>query len=176
MQLGYYFYANQTPILGSLMASRVQLDAFTRGVIVGMAKAGAGPSEIAAAVQKSDGSHPSIRAVQNTVSKAAKDSTWRGQRKTGSGRTPVLSSSLLQRMTRLVFKHRGKAMVTIAFCRKAIPALRRYHHSTLCRALHAAGLAWLRRRRKRVVPQDSRLQRCAFARYASLKSIPCPPS
>ena len=46
------------------------LDAFSRGAIVGMAAAGASSASIAAVVKKPDKTHPTIRAVQQTIAKA----------------------------------------------------------------------------------------------------------
>ena len=70
--------------------SQSQLDAFARGVIVGMAAAGARSAVIARAVKKSDGTHPSKRAVNWTVQKAKAHRTWCGTRKPGSGRPATL--------------------------------------------------------------------------------------
>ena len=68
-------------------------------------------------------------------------------------------------MVKLVFKHRANAIVTVSFCQKALPALRKYSRHVLARGLHDAGLAWLRRRKKRFVPAPVREQRCGYARW-----------
>ena len=143
----------------------MQLDAFARGAIVGMAAAGARASTIAAKVTKPDGSHPSKRAVNQTIAKAKSCRKWRGSRKPGSGRPAELPKALLGKMVRLVFRHRARAIVNIRFCKKAIPALRKHSRYVLARGLHQAGLAWLRRRRKRFVPPPVREERCQYGRW-----------
>ena len=156
-------------------ASRTQLDAFTRGLIVGMSVAGASSSVIAGKVKKPDGEHPSRRSVSRTITKAKRNRFWKGARRSGSGRPSRLPKDLLRKMVRLVFQHRAKSIVTVAFCKKAWKPLRKYSTTVLRRGLHQAGLAWLRRRKKRLVPAPARAERCAYAewvlrqRNASLK-------
>ena len=54
-------------------ASRTQLDAFTRGLIVGMSVAGASSSVIAGKVKKPDGEHPTRRSVMAVTTAARRD-------------------------------------------------------------------------------------------------------
>ena len=56
-------------------------------------------------------------------------------------------------LVRLVFAHRGKAAVTVKFCKRKLRFLRSMGRKVVERALHRAGLAWLRRRRKRFIPK-----------------------
>ena len=64
----------------------------------------------------------------------------------------------------LVLKERASHVATTTFCRKKLQALRKVSKQTVCRALHEAGLAWLRRRAKRVVPKPARKARVEYAK------------
>jgi hypothetical protein len=57
-------------------------------------------------------------------------------------------------LVRLVFEHRGKAVVTVKFCKRKLRFLRPLDRKLVERALHRAGLAWLRRRCKRFMPKE----------------------
>ena len=80
------------------------------------------------------------------------------------GRPKKLTAADRKALLDLVFRERGRAKVTISYCRKMIPRLRRVHPSTISRNLHEAGLQWLTRRRKSWVPLCHKDARIAFAR------------
>ena len=64
-------------------------------------------------------------------------------------------------MVQIVFKHRARTVVTAKYIRKVLPAARKLSVRTLQKRLREAGLAWLRRRRKSIVPtfhREARLQ------------------
>ena len=65
----------------------------------------------------------------------------------------------------LVFKERGSAKVTVPYCRKWLPFLRRVSPETVRQELLRAGLAWLRRRRKTAAPTDWKPKRMSFCRW-----------
>ena len=79
-------------------------------------------------------------------------------------RPEKLSAKTKKTLVALVVKERGSYVVTRKFCQKRIPALRKVSVQTVGRALHDAGLAWLRRRMKRVVPKAARKARVAYAK------------
>jgi hypothetical protein len=58
-----------------------------------------------------------------------------------------------KQLVQLVFKHRGKSVVTVKYCKRQLRFLRPLDRKVVERALHRAGLAWLRRRRKRFMPK-----------------------
>ena len=126
-------------------ATSGRLDAWARGQIVAYAKAGMAPVKIARKVRKADGTLPKVRSVQKTICKAKADPSWRGQNSAAGGRPPILSSMEKKELTRLVFRKRGKAIVTVSYCKQALPNLRRVSDFTVRSALHEAGLKWLRR-------------------------------
>ena len=65
----------------------------------------------------------------------------------------------------LVLAERGKAKVTVPYCRRRLPFLRKVSENTVRRELFAAGLAYLRRRGKTAVPKEFRKQRLVYRRW-----------
>lgn len=148
-----------------------QFSVFARGEIVGMARVGTPPSTIVKLVRKTNKKRATVRAVQQTIAKRKADAEWEGERKPGSGRPPVLSKKLANKIVKLVFKMRGKEVVTRAYCKNQIPELRKIGKNILSRALHAAGLAWLRRNRNRKVPVAALGPRRCYARWVLRQSV-----
>ena len=101
-----------------------RFDAFARGVILGMHRAGSSEEEIRKAVPKKDGSLASLRAVAAVVAKSREDAEWRGEDSACGGRPRLLTKVQEKQVERLVFKERGQAKVTVPFCRKRLPFLR----------------------------------------------------
>ena len=141
------------------------LDPFAKGEVLGLARAGTPSRDNAASVLKSDGTHPSQRAVQQVI--AAEEDIRRrdGERAPGTGRGRALTDKQRAAIVALVFKERGSATVTAAFCRQRLPFLRTVSPWTIRNALHDAGLRWLRRRQKRLVPKPHRAMRMTYARW-----------
>lgn len=146
-------------------SSGARMDPFMRGKAVGMAEAGLSATVIAPKVFKTDGTHPSARAVRKMISDNAANSKWRGAHRPGPGRPSPLNNTQRHRLRKLVFKYRAKKFVTTKFCKKRLRFLRRLTRWSISRELHAAGLAWLRRRRKHWVPKDKRQSRINYARW-----------
>lgn len=142
-----------------------RLDDFTRGIIIGMRMAGAERQEICDRVRKTDGSSPSIGAVDAVLHTVGKRSVGQGGpicppiRKKRAGRARKLTKQQEKRLVNLVFRERGKAKVTAKYCKKVLPFLRVLHQRSVCNYLQRAGLAWLTRRKKTAVPPDWRKRR-----------------
>ena len=79
-----------------------RLDAFTRGQIFGLRQGGAGRLEITRLVKKKDGKHPTVRTVDNILSKKEDDPSWHGEDSRAGGRPAALSKSEVCALTRLV--------------------------------------------------------------------------
>ena len=139
-----------------------RMDKFTRGVVWGMSLAGLKPKDIVGKVHKKDGVRPKVRAVQKFIAKKKRFPEWQGDDSRAGGRPQELSAGEQKSLVDLVFEERGKAVVTVKYCRKRLPFLRRVHRSTVARALHRAGLEWLRRRGKTSVPPSSRQPRLDY--------------
>lgn len=148
------------------MGKFARLDAFARGQIVALAREGFGPKEIAKKVRKKNKQPPTIRAVRDTVAKSNANPSWRGENGPGGpGRPSLLPKALQKKLVALVFKERGSTVVTISYCQQRLPPLRKFSRWVISRALHRAGLLWLRRRLKRWVPKVSREARCLYAKW-----------
>jgi transposase len=148
-----------------VMKSGGQFDVFTRGRIIGMAESGKKPADIAARVRKTNNKRPKPDAVRKTIFKSLSMKGWKGERKVGSGRPHLLSVVVKKQIASIVFKHRGKNVVTILFIKKLVPQARKVSNQTVTRALHEAGLAWLRRRAKRFIPEKYIAPRQSISRW-----------
>lgn len=136
-----------------------RLDVWSRAQIVAFARAGWAKTKIRGQVRKPNGAKPTLRTVQGVVAKATKDPTWRGQRQWSGGRPKTLTPAQQKEVVDLVFAERASAVVSIRYCKKKIPSLRKVSRWTIGRSLQDAGLAWLRRCLKRWVPPSARQQR-----------------
>ena len=124
--------------------SYARLDVFARGAIWGMSVAGAQQDHIIDVVRKKDGTSPSLRAVTDILARKRDHPEWRGE-DTHNGRPKLLTHAQRDQLVGLVFAERGKAKVTVKFCKKRLPFLRDVGRHTVERELQGAGLRWLRR-------------------------------
>ena len=72
-------------------------------------------------VCKKDGGSPSIRAVDAVIAQKTQHPEWRGQDSQAGGRPSLLTAVRRKALVRLVFAWRGKAKVTIKFCKQRLP-------------------------------------------------------
>ena len=119
--------------------------------------------EICHHVVKKDGSAPTPRAVDDVIARKKENPEWRGEDADRSGRPKLVSPAQEQQVVDLVFAERGKAVVTIRFCRKRLRFLRKVSRQTVSRLLQNAGLRWLKRRGKTLVPALSKTTRLLYA-------------
>ena len=141
-----------------------RLDAWARGQIIILSKQGYKLLAIRSLVTKPDGkTNPCARAVRDTLAHHEKDPSWRGENPAGPGRNSVIDPAQRKKVIQLVFKKRGRAIVTVKFIQKEIPALRAVSRQAVSRCLHQAGLQWLRRRAKRWMAPTNRAERMAYA-------------
>ena len=147
-------------------ASHARLTPFLRGAIYGLLLAGWTYIEIAEEIEKPDGTHPSKQAVARVAAQvqALGGVSWDGGSAPSlAGRPRSTTNALDKQIVKLVFKHRGRAMVTVRFVQKMCKAARKLSSRTVARRLGEAGLAWLRRRRKTLVPAVHKASRLDFA-------------
>ncbi|MCP4467554.1 MAG: hypothetical protein GY813_12490 [Halieaceae bacterium] len=123
--------------------STARLDAFTRGQIHGLRQAGKTRPDIQKLVKKKDGKRTTLRSIDRTLRKTREDPKWHGEDSRAGGRPPALTEDERRQLTDLVFQERGKAKVTVPYCSKRLPFLRRVTEQTVRNALYAAGLKWL---------------------------------
>ena len=152
------------------MTSTARLDAFTRGQIQGLRQAGKSRPEIQELVKKKDGKKTTLRSIDRTLRKTRKDPKWRGEDSRAGGRPPALTEDERRQLTDLVFRERGKAKVTVPYCSKRLPFLRRVTEQTVRNALYAAGLKWLRRRRKTAILAKHKGPRKRYCRWVLKQS------
>ena len=93
--------------------------------IVGMAEAGARRVDIAKQVLNTDGQLGNLRAVDAILAHARADPAYAGTNSSAGGRRRELSPSEETQLQRFLEAEVGVSRVTIPFCRKRLPFLRR---------------------------------------------------
>ena len=143
--------------------SGARLTPFEIGQIKAHLHHGLSAAAIIGIVQKSDGSPISMQGMVDAIDKLQANKHWRGEREEGSGRPRVTSARLDRAIVNAVFRRRGREKVTVHWLKKRLISARRVSDSTLEARLHEAGLQWLRRRRKTLVPKKYKRSRCEYA-------------
>ncbi len=150
----------------AVMAGKTRLTPFEVGQIAAHASHGLSLAEVASMVTRGDGSlGVSKETVRRALARLKKDKTWRGDRKTGSGRKKATTPKVTKAIAKLVFRERGRHKVTVARVRKQVPGADAVSCRTICRRLSETGLTWLRRRRKTLVSADNKDKRLTWARW-----------
>ena len=139
---------------------------FVRGKIVGKAEVGVPQAQIRTSVPKKDGYAASRRAIQHLVAKAKPDPSWQGDDSSAGGRPQSLLPPEVQALKQLIHDEVGVARVTIPYCRKRLPCLKRVSAETVRRTLHRLGLAWRLRRNKAAVSRKYRPARRSYCNWA----------
>ena len=116
------------------VATYSRMDVWTRGVIWGMSLMGASREQFCESVLKRDGTAPTVRVVDDVIAKKKAEPEWRGE-EVHSGRPKILTASQQQQLVGLVFAERGRAKVTVKYCRKRLRFLRKVSRQTVERAL-----------------------------------------
>ena len=133
-----------------------RLTPYARGIAYGMHLAGAGLETIAATVRKPDGGNPTQQGIWHCIQLCEDNggTHWDGDAKelSGSGRPRETTPAMDRDLAKLVFKHRGSAIVTVAFLKKQLPAWRGVHDSTVARRLGDAGSPWVLGSRRQGLP------------------------
>ena len=103
------------------------MSAFARGVVWGLYMAGWTGKSIAAKVRKKDGTVPTRQAVWAAIAGGKKKGArvWGGEQKSKAGRPRKTAKGLEERIKKLVFRHRGSAVVTGASIKKKLREARR---------------------------------------------------
>ena len=104
--------------------SSARMDAWARSAISTLAGEGRSRSYICTKVAKKDGTRPHIRAVDAVLAKVRANPAWRGEDSQAGGRPRALTDSQRKQLVALVFKMRGRAVVTSAFCKRYLKFLR----------------------------------------------------
>ena len=102
--------------------THARLSAFGRGVVWGLQGAGWSTRAIMKVVRKTDGTAPTQQAVAGAIASGKKKAArkWSCEEEHAGGRPLKTSRSLDKKIKNLVFRHRGKIVVTVAFIRKRI--------------------------------------------------------
>lgn len=140
-----------------------RLSPFEIGQIKAHLHHGLGPTAIAGIVTKEDGTYISVQGVCDARAKLEENPAWRGDRLAGSGCPRKTDAKTERSIVKEVFRARGRAKVTVAFLKKKFPRLRSLSDTLVRDRLHEAGLKFMRRRRKTLVPTKHKQSRMDFA-------------
>lgn len=144
--------------------SGYQFSLFEVGQIKAHVYHGLSATKIADLLVKADGkTRWTVKSVQNQMDKLKEQPTWRGERQEGSMRPRKTTAKQDARIVKLLFDRRGKQKVTVLVLRKAFTWAKPLSDTALEERLHEAGLAYLRRRRKCLVPKiylEDRVRYC----------------
>ena len=154
-------------------SARAHFNPFLRGVVYGLFLAGYTYQEIAEEVTKSDGERPCHQSVASVIetAEACGGLRWDGEHAQGAGRPRITTDALDKKILSLVFRFRGRAVVTVNFVKKHLLAARKLSDKTISRRLGEAGLAWLRRRRKTLVSETGRALRVEWAHWVLARTV-----
>ena len=154
-----------TPALAMAEVSFSRFSSFARGKIVGKAEEGVTEERIRDTVRKKDGTRGSVRGIRAVVAKARADPAWDGQDSRAGGRPCALTAEDTAALKQLIHEEVGLAKVTIPYCRKRLPCLKRVSNECVRRTLHRLGLAWRLRRGKAAVSRKYKPDRLRYARW-----------
>ena len=108
------------------IVSSVRLSPYLRGVVYGMRLAGATLDDIHKAVRKPDGSSISQQSIFACIRLCEQNGgvRWDGNvaNTSSSGRPRETTKAMERALMRLVFKNRGRAIVTVAFVQRMLPS------------------------------------------------------
>ena len=123
-----------------MVKSCVRFTPFDRGRIVGKAEEGASAKKIRQTVRKKDGTRGTVRAINAICAKARADPEWKGRDSAAGGRPQELSPHEETTLKRLMREEVGVSRVTVAYCKKQLPSLRRVSKECVRLSLHLLGL------------------------------------
>ena len=95
---------------------------------------------------------------------------WGGELQGSNGAPRKTSDALDKAILKLVFKFRGRTVVTTRYIQNALKEARKVSKRSIQRRLNEAGLKWLRRRRKTFVPVQHYESRLEWARWVLRRS------
>ena len=148
-----------------MVTSFARFSPFARGRIVGMAEAGAPRKSIRDTVRKKDGKKTNLRAIDGVLAHARKDSAWNGGDSRGGGRPQELAASEVLKLRKLMQDEVGLAKVTVSYCKKRLPFLRRLSKECVRRTLLRLGYAWRLRRGKAAIAKKYKPERLAWSKW-----------
>jgi hypothetical protein len=155
------------------VASRARLNPYVRGLIYGMHMAGATLEGITDAVRKPDGSALTQQGAWHCIGlcKANGGARWDGDAQNPGRRPRKTTVAMDKALVSIISKHRGSALVTVAFVKKMLPQWRAVSNTTVERRLGEAGLSYLSRRRKSLVPSQHKAARLRWARWIKRRPL-----
>ena len=170
MDVRYFCSHSVRSLLASLRIPHMgksydRFSVFGRGKIVGKAEARVPVKEIRKTVRKRDGTRGSERAIKGIIAKARANPDWEGEDSAAGGRPQELTAVEQRKLMRFMDDEVGVARVTIPYCQKRLPFLRRVSKECVRLCLHRHGLAWRLRRGKSGVATKYKTLRLAYSHW-----------
>ena len=102
-------------------------------------------------VRKTDGTSPSLRAVEDILAHFAEDPEWEGGRSFAGGQPRVLTPEQGKGIKWILERGVWKFLVTAGYVKKKLPELRKVRDEVVQQTFHRLGYAYLDRRRKAAI-------------------------
>ena len=123
------------------------------------------PNDLRELVLRADGTMFSEQCIREAMAKLRKDPFFRGDRQKGSGAPRKTSKRLDNKIIHRVLKYRGEVKVNVPWLRRELPELAGLSDHLIRERMWEAGLVYLRRRRKSLVPDKYKPERLEYAEW-----------
>ena len=107
----------------------------------------------------------SISAIGKAIARLHENPGWEGERREGSGAPRKTTEQLDEAIFKFVCSNRGRKKIVVSTVRKRFPQLKSLSNSLVEERLHEAGLRYMRRRRKTLVPKKYIRDRLDYSRW-----------
>ena len=145
--------------------SFVRFSPFARGRTVGKAEEGASRKKTQREVKKKDGKRACIKSIDAVLARNRADKSWQGKDSSAGGRPQSLTDSEVEQLKTLMHEEVGLAKVTIPYCKKRLPFLRRLSKECCRQSLLRLGYAWRLRRGKAATGTKYKPERLDFCAW-----------
>ena len=119
--------------------SHARLTPAARNRIIGMRMAGAPREEMRDKARKTDGSKPSLRAVDEVIAHYEEDPEWDGEDSCAGGRPRTISLKHERSIRRLLERDVGKFVVTARYVKSKLPSRRKVRDQVVVKTFGRLG-------------------------------------
>lgn len=146
-----------------LKCSFARLSTLAKGRIIGFREEGVARAEVADRVRKTDGTPPSIKAVDDIYNRFLEDPEWEDEPSRAGGRPRDLTPKQETMVKRTLLRDVGKFKVTAKYIKRRHPELRAALDKTIQRTFRRLGYSYQCRRKKAAIGEKykpGRLKYC----------------
>ena len=133
-----------------------------RNRIIGMKMAGAVRGDMRDKCRKTDGTKPSLRAVDVVLANFEEDPEWDGRDSSAGGRPRLLTSKEEKSIKRILERDVGKFVVTARYVKKKLKAVRKVKDRVVVETFARLGYSYGDRRRKAAIAEKYKPDRLVY--------------